>query len=68
MEIEAVLETARRVRTEQLYGRILKHSELVAQLKRYEYEHIFEVWKWDKESLSNSSLYEIFRAFNLFKM
>lgn len=42
MEIEAVLETARG-RTEQLYDRILKHSELVAQLKRYEYEHIFEV-------------------------
>lgn len=57
MEIEAVLETARRGRTEQLYDRILKHSELVAQLKRYEYEHIFEVRKWDRESLSNSSLY-----------
>lgn len=43
MEIEAALETARRGRTEQLYDRILKCSELVAQLKRYEYEHIFEV-------------------------
>lgn len=45
MEIETVLETARRGRTEKLYDRILKHSELVVQLctVQYESEHSFEL-------------------------
>ena len=34
MEIEAVLEAVRKGRTEELYDRILKHCELVVQLKR----------------------------------
>lgn len=59
MEIEAVLETTRRGRTEKLHDRILKHSELVVQLRQYESEHIFELWKWDRNSLLQSSLLDL---------